>query len=196
MLSPLQPMISALLVIFLLAIAVEGIIEYLVPPLPARFKPFKPPIAAVLAIVLCLLWRADLLAALGFPAAYPFAGAILTGLIIGRGSNYLAIYIKQARFLERFLPTTVLASVSADASTAVATVTSSTDTSVGDPPDSTPAPPLDVEESTPVQEATPPQEILPPQEIPPVGPTVLTLDQAQAIAARIAASLVGAELPQ
>lgn len=69
-----------------LTVLTEGIIEYLGTPIPARFKPYA---AALLSTVVCLLYNADLLAPLGYAAVVPHVGAVLTGLVIGRGSNYV-----------------------------------------------------------------------------------------------------------
>lgn len=74
------------LAILALAVLVEGIIEYLGQRIPTDYKP---PVAAFLSVVVCLLYGADLLATFGIAAKYPYAGEIMTGLIIGRGSNYL-----------------------------------------------------------------------------------------------------------
>src|SRR5260221_369596 len=72
--------------IFVLTILTEGIIEYLGTPIPTRFKPYA---AALLSTLVCVLYNADLLAMLGYPALVPYVGAVLTGLVIGRGSNYV-----------------------------------------------------------------------------------------------------------
>lgn len=73
-------------IVFILATLVEGLIEYLGSPLPSTLKPYA---AALLGVVVCVVYNADLLAALGYSAVFPYAGAILTGFVIGRGSNYL-----------------------------------------------------------------------------------------------------------
>lgn len=77
--------------IFVLAVLVEGIIEYLAIPVPSRFKPY---LAAILAMIVCVAYGADLPAALGLPAVR-YVGSIVTGLVIGRGSNYLADVVKR-----------------------------------------------------------------------------------------------------
>jgi hypothetical protein len=77
---------QAIGLILALAVLIEGIIEYLGSPIPSKFKPYA---AAALSVVVCLLYNADLLALLGYPAAVLFVGAVLTGLVIGRGSNYV-----------------------------------------------------------------------------------------------------------
>lgn len=83
---------QAIALIFILAVFVEGIIEYLGAAIPSAFKAY---VAALFAVVVCLAYNADLLALLGYPAAWPYAGAILTGLVIGRGSNYLNILVSR-----------------------------------------------------------------------------------------------------
>ncbi len=74
------------MVVFGLAIFVEGIVEYLGVPLPSKAKPYA---AAALAVLACLGFGADLFKLVGLNALYPHVGEVATGLIIGRGSNYL-----------------------------------------------------------------------------------------------------------
>lgn len=78
--------LQSLWLIFALAVIVEGLVEYLGAPVPTRYKPY---VAAAAGVLLCLAYGADLLAQLGYTAAVPTAGQVLTGLLIGRGSNYL-----------------------------------------------------------------------------------------------------------
>lgn len=84
--------LTPLLLIFALAVMTEGIVEYLGLRLPTAAKPYA---AALLAVLVCVAYNADLLALLGFRAALPYAGPVLTGLVIGRGSNYLADIVKR-----------------------------------------------------------------------------------------------------
>lgn len=77
--------IQALFAIFVLAVLIEGIVEWLGAPIPAQIKPY---VAACLAVVACIAYGADLPAALGLPPVQ-YVGSIVTGLVIGRGSNYL-----------------------------------------------------------------------------------------------------------
>lgn len=46
--------------------------------------------SAILGIVLCVLFRLDVFSALGFaiPLGAPYAGQILTGIIVGSGANF------------------------------------------------------------------------------------------------------------
>lgn len=71
-------------IIFMLAIIVEALIEYFGQPLPVTWKPYA---GAVVGVLLCLAYGADLLARFGFPARVPYIGEVLTGLLIGRGAN-------------------------------------------------------------------------------------------------------------
>lgn len=79
--------------IFVLAVLVEGVMEYLGTPIPSKIKPY---VAAAAAIAVCLAYGADLPAALGLPAV-AYVGPVVTGLVIGRGSNYLADVVRRVR---------------------------------------------------------------------------------------------------
>jgi hypothetical protein len=70
--------------ILVLVVVVEALIEYFGSPIPSAYKPY---VAAVLGVLLCLAYGADLLALLGYPASVPYVGSVLTGLLISRGSN-------------------------------------------------------------------------------------------------------------
>lgn len=74
--------------IFLLAVLVEGTVEYLLSDVSVM-QPFKKYVALAFGIVASVLYRVDLLAAVGLVSSVPFVGPVLTGLVIGRGSNYL-----------------------------------------------------------------------------------------------------------
>lgn len=88
--------LSAIAGIFILAVLVEGVVEWLLGAWtfegPWRFG--KAYIAALMAVVVCLAYGADLPAALGLPRV-PWAGEVMTGLTIGRGSNYLNVLVKR-----------------------------------------------------------------------------------------------------
>jgi hypothetical protein len=45
--------------------------------------------AGLVGILLCVIYNVDLLALVGLHSPLPFVGWIITGLIIGRGSNFL-----------------------------------------------------------------------------------------------------------
>ena len=94
--------LSTLSLIFVLAFLSESLTEYFARPI-FRVKPpdpdADPPIpksllylryvAALVGITLALLYRVDLLALFGLHAIHTVVGYILTGILAGRGSNYL-----------------------------------------------------------------------------------------------------------
>ena len=99
--------------ILILATLVESLVEYLVKPI---FLPKDPPqpdtsseegdkplvplspatrvlllryISAGTGMLLCLAYRADLLALAGLTTHTPVVGSLITGIVVGRGANYL-----------------------------------------------------------------------------------------------------------
>ena len=78
--------------VLLLAVLVEGIIEYFVSN-PDKTQPWLRYVSAVLGIIACLAYKVDLLAILGLVSPFPFVGSVATGLIIGRGSNYVSDFV-------------------------------------------------------------------------------------------------------
>jgi hypothetical protein len=85
--------------ILFLVVLVEGLVEHFGAPVPSTFKPY---LAALLGVALCMAYGADLPAALGFTALFPFIGQVLTGVMISRGSNYINDLLGRVRG-ERFL---------------------------------------------------------------------------------------------
>jgi hypothetical protein len=90
--------------ILILATLAESLVEYLVRPLVKPWGDGEPPpdaryleirnmalryVAALVGVALCILYGADLLAIVGLASPVPWAGPILTGLIIGRGANFV-----------------------------------------------------------------------------------------------------------
>lgn len=86
--------VQAMAGLFILALVVEAIVEYFLPTFPDRLKWTKIYIAAALGVGVCIAYEADLLAALGLPQV-AYVGPILTGLVIGRGANFLNVFIKR-----------------------------------------------------------------------------------------------------
>jgi hypothetical protein len=84
----------ALGLILTLAVIVEALIENFGEPLSAQMKVW---VSAVLGVVVCIAYSADLLAILGYTAGIPYIGAVLTGLLIGRGSNYINDIVTRVR---------------------------------------------------------------------------------------------------
>lgn len=78
--------ISALL---FLTTLVEGFTEYVF-GFSETMKPFLKYIALVLGVAAALVYKVDILAQFaGLTTTFPYVGSIISGLIIGRGSNYL-----------------------------------------------------------------------------------------------------------
>jgi hypothetical protein len=92
-----------LLLALILAFLAEGLTEYFAGPFfkwLARLAKFPELgdlryIAALVGIGLAFAYRLDLLLAAGFQPSDPAIGHILTGLVIGRGSNYLHQFVDQ-----------------------------------------------------------------------------------------------------
>lgn len=80
-----------ILILIVIAIVVEGITEYLKQMIPALAKDTRIllGITVVLGVGAALTFNADLFAILGFEAAVPIVGCVLTGLLCARGSNYI-----------------------------------------------------------------------------------------------------------
>lgn len=77
--------------IVLLSTLIEGLITYLFGKTseeqPAR--PWLKYISLVFGILVSFAYRVDIIAMTGLVSVYPFVGYIMSGLIIGRGANYL-----------------------------------------------------------------------------------------------------------
>lgn len=94
---------SMLLAILLLAALTEGLVEFFLQP---WIKPEGAEVptwrsmalrysAAVVGVGLCLAYAVDILAVIGLAGRVPFVGEIMTGLLIGRGSNYVNDFIER-----------------------------------------------------------------------------------------------------
>jgi len=91
---------SVTLIVFL-AVVCERLIEYFAAPLKASLKPYA---AAIVGVALCVLFQADVFALLGFPALVPFAGEVVSGLLIAGGANYINDLL--SRFMTGRVPAT------------------------------------------------------------------------------------------
>ena len=92
--------ITAITGILILATLCEALVEHLVAPIVDGRGAEDPQreqwrvlglryISAGLGMILCVLYQADLLALLGLATPWPFVGWLLTGLVIGRGANWV-----------------------------------------------------------------------------------------------------------
>jgi len=83
-------MIEAITTIFILAAVVEAVITYFVPKNQTEEpREWIKYVSAVLGVGVCVAYNADMLAILGVVTPLPYVGAVITGLIVGRGSNFL-----------------------------------------------------------------------------------------------------------
>ena len=87
---------GALGLIAALAAIVEGLVEYFGQLVPSKYKPWA---AAIVGVILCLLWRADIFTLAGYPPYVPYAGEVLTGILIGRGSNFINDIFTRLQFI-------------------------------------------------------------------------------------------------
>ncbi|HSR31214.1 MAG TPA: hypothetical protein VLY63_11670 [Anaerolineae bacterium] len=98
--------ISAVTGILVLATLVESLVEFLVRPLvkpyvekPAAAKQEQDSVdwrslllryvAAIVGVVLCVIYNVDLLEMVGLVSPVPWVGPIITGFVIGRGANFV-----------------------------------------------------------------------------------------------------------
>lgn len=88
--------------ILILAVIVEALVEYFVAPAvkPEGNEPPDPAgvdwrsmglrySAAAIGVALCIVYRCDLLSMAGLHSPYPWVGWLVTGLLIGRGANFV-----------------------------------------------------------------------------------------------------------
>ncbi len=100
--------IATLTTILILAAVVEALIEHLVKPIVETVTKDDPPAAgidwralslrylsAAFAVLLCFVYRADLLIILNLHPPWPWVGFLITGLLIGRGSNFIHDFAKR-----------------------------------------------------------------------------------------------------
>lgn len=87
-------MVATLGLILALAVLVESLIENFGQTLDKNIKLW---VSAALGVVVCLAYGADLLALLGYNSPYPFVGQVITGFIVGRGSNFVNGTINRVR---------------------------------------------------------------------------------------------------
>lgn len=74
--------------ILLLAAFVEGLVEYLFAKQNGS-QPVLKYVALGLGVVLAIAYNVDILAMAGLVSPIPLVGNVVSGIIIGRGSNYV-----------------------------------------------------------------------------------------------------------
>lgn len=78
-----------------LAIVIEAVITYAKTLFVEKKFQWQIAIAMVLGIGCALAFGVDLFAIAGIPSAVPYAGQVLTGVLLSRGSNYVFDLIGQ-----------------------------------------------------------------------------------------------------
>jgi len=78
---------EALAILFLTTF-IEGLVEFLFAPFKQAEK-YLGYVALVLGVGLAILYQVDIPAMVGVASQYPIVDYIVSGLIIGRGSNYV-----------------------------------------------------------------------------------------------------------
>lgn len=77
-----------LLAIFTGSVFVEAVLDYFIPKSDSPREWVKY-VAAAFGISFCIVYRLDLLALFGLVSDVTYAGAVVTGVLMGRGSNFI-----------------------------------------------------------------------------------------------------------
>lgn len=83
--------------IFLLAFFVEGLVEYLFGKESGGSQPALKYVALAMGVGLAIAYNVDILAMVGMTSFVPLIGNIVSGIIIGRGSNYVNDFVSKLR---------------------------------------------------------------------------------------------------
>lgn len=75
--------------IFLLATLVEGLVNYLFATQDGYSRPWLKYVALGLGVVAAIAYKVDIPAMAGLVSPMPYVSYVVSGLILGRGSNYL-----------------------------------------------------------------------------------------------------------
>lgn len=81
-------MITGLVAILFLASFVEGFVEYCFGKSEVM-KPYLMYVALAFGVVLCVAYKVDIPSMLGLVASHGWVNWVVSGLIVGRGSNYV-----------------------------------------------------------------------------------------------------------
>jgi hypothetical protein len=77
-----------LALVLFLTIFIEGFVEFIFAPF-TKLKPYLGYVALSLGVVLSIVYQVDLLSLVGVETDNSLISYIISGLIIGRGSNYV-----------------------------------------------------------------------------------------------------------
>jgi hypothetical protein len=105
-------MLTQTTVIFVLAFLAESLTEYLLKPVFGKLVPVEAEVeeqdsdpsaldlltrysSALVGVALCVLYQVDVLGMLGLATSVPVVPYVITGLVIGRGSNFVHDFAKR-----------------------------------------------------------------------------------------------------
>lgn len=74
--------------ILFLATFVEGLITYVAGTVE-KTRPYLKYVALVIGVAVCVVYKIDIPAMVGLATPFPYASFVLSGIIVGRGSNYV-----------------------------------------------------------------------------------------------------------
>jgi len=82
--------------VFILAFFTEGLVEYLFAKKEVS-QPVLKYVALAIGIGLAIAYNVDLLAGVGMVSIVPVIGNIVSGIVIGRGSNYANDFVQKLK---------------------------------------------------------------------------------------------------
>lgn len=83
--------------ILFLATLLEGLIAYVFGESDGQKRQYIKHIALAFGIIMAVSYKIDIPAMVGLISPYPFVSAVLSGLVIGRGSNYVNDFVGSFR---------------------------------------------------------------------------------------------------
>lgn len=86
--------VNTILMVAILAILIEAITSYGKLIFVEKKIQWQIVVTIIIGILISVVFQMDLFAILGFTAIVPWVGAVLTGIILSRGSNYVFSLIK------------------------------------------------------------------------------------------------------
>lgn len=85
------------------AVFIEGLVEYTFKNvLDIKYIKY---VALALGVIFAIVYKLDLMGQFGFVAFSPYVGYVVTGLIIGRGSNFVNDFFSQWQGKKTVAPT-------------------------------------------------------------------------------------------
>lgn len=92
-------------IVFVLALTVEALVEYSKLIFVERTINWKQIVALVLGVTVAVLADVDIYEWVGVAFSFHYVGCVLTGIMLSRGSNWLADFIKRIQIGKPTEPT-------------------------------------------------------------------------------------------